>query len=173
MEYLEYFIPSVGIGFDMHAFDHEEGEQQHVMLCGVSIPHTHCLTAHSDGDVALHALTDAMLGSVAGGSIGTHFPPTDQQWKNAASIGFVKFAHDLIKEKRGRISNIDITIICQVPKIMPYATQMCQYLSNELQLDIDRINVKAVTTEKLGALGRKEGIAAQAVCCVLLPTKLS
>jgi 2-C-methyl-D-erythritol 2,4-cyclodiphosphate synthase len=167
---MKNFIPRIGIGFDIHAFNKQstQNEMQHVMLCGIAVPHIKSIIAHSDGDVALHALTDAMLGSIAAGSIGIHFPPTDPKWKDKASIHFVKFAYDLIKEKGGIISNIDMTIICQTPKIMPHTMQMREYLSNELNLGIDKINIKAVTTEGLGALGRQEGIAVQAVCCVLM-----
>ena len=156
----------IGIGFDMHAFGSKTKHQHSIHLCGVKINHTHPIIAHSDGDVALHALTDAMFGAIAEGSIGLHFPPTDPQWKNMNSMHFVKFANNLIKQKNYQISNIDITIICEAPKIMPYAVTMRNTIANAISLQLDQINVKAVTTEHLGALGRKEGIAAQAVCCI-------
>jgi 2-C-methyl-D-erythritol 2,4-cyclodiphosphate synthase len=154
----------VGIGYDVHAFDLKEGD--YVTICGIKIPHKYSLLAHSDGDVALHALTDAILGSVADGSIGVHFPPTDPKWKDVSSEEFVRHAHKLLLQRGYSVQNIDMTIICQAPKIMPYALQMRQNIARILDLQIDQINIKAVTTEGLGALGREEGIAAQAIVLV-------
>jgi 2-C-methyl-D-erythritol 2,4-cyclodiphosphate synthase len=154
----------VGIGYDVHAFDHSNGD--HVTICGIKISHKYKLLAHSDGDVAFHALTDAMLGSVAEGSIGVHFPPTDSQWKDVSSETFVRHAHKLVIQKGYEIQNIDLTIICQAPKIMPHALEMRENISKILNLKMDQINIKAVTTEGLGALGREEGIAAQAIVLI-------
>lgn len=152
----------IGTGFDVHAFDDKENQNNYVILCGVKIPYKYRILAHSDGDVALHALTDALLGSVAEGSIGQHFPPTDDKWKNCSSEVFLIHANNLIKTHKFAISNIDITIICQEPKIMPYALQMRQNIATILCINLNQINVKAVTTEGLGAIGRKEGVAVQA-----------
>ncbi|CAL7961132.1 2-C-methyl-D-erythritol 2,4-cyclodiphosphate synthase [Alphaproteobacteria bacterium] len=164
------FTYRTGIGFDVHGFDKSTiSEDNHVVLCGIQISHIYRLSAHSDGDVALHALTDAMLGAVAAGSIGLLFPPTDIQWKGASSKIFVKHANSAISERKGIISNIDMIIICEIPKVMPHALEMRENVANMLNLSLDQVHVKAVTTEKLGALGRKEGIAAQVVCTVMLP----
>lgn len=154
----------IGNGFDVHAFT--AGEQ--VTLCGIQIPHTQALAGHSDADVALHAITDALLGAIAAGDIGSHFPPSDPQWGGAASHIFLTHAADLIAQKGGRISNIDLTIICEAPKIGPHRDALRASLANMLSLDIDRVSVKATTTEKLGFTGRGEGIAAQAVAAVYL-----
>ena len=156
----------LGIGYDVHAFEIRNTIDSYITLCGIQIPHKNALIAHSDGDVALHALTDAMLGAIAEGSIGVHFPPTDNKWKNCDSEVFVKHANFLIKNKGYKIQNIDITIICQKPKIMSYAMDMRKNISSILNLEIDQINIKAVTTEGLGALGREEGIAAQAAVMI-------
>lgn len=154
----------VGIGYDVHAFDLTCGN--HITICGIKIPHKYRLVAHSDGDVALHALTDAILGSMAEGSIGIHFPPTDPKWKDVSSEVFVRHAHKLLSQKGYEIQNIDMTIICQAPKIMPYALQMREKIARMLNLETDQINIKAVTTEGLGALGREEGMAAQAAVLI-------
>ena len=154
----------VGFGYDVHAFDLKRGD--YVTICGIKIPHKYKLLAHSDGDIALHALTDAILGSVAEGSIGIHFPPTDPKWKDANSEEFVRHAQKLLIQKGYGIQNIDITIICQAPKIMPHALQMRENIARILDLETEQVNIKAVTTEGLGALGREEGIAAQAIVLV-------
>ncbi len=154
-----------GFGFDVHQF--EPGD--HVTLCGVDIPHTHRLKGHSDADAGLHALTDAILGAIGEGDIGTHFPPSDPQWKGAPSDIFLKKASDLVAGRGGRISNVDITLICESPKIGPFRLKMVSRLSEILDLEDDRISVKATTTEQLGFTGRGEGLAAQAVATVLLP----
>ena len=153
-----------GTGFDVHAF--EEGG--HVTLCGVKIPHSHTLSGHSDADVAMHALTDALMGTVAAGDIGKHFPPTDPQWKGASSDIFLKKAMELVKDAGGRVTHADITIICEAPKIGPHVDAMRQGLSQIMGIDTSRISVKATTTEKLGFTGRGEGIAAQATATVVM-----
>ncbi|MCW8915584.1 MAG: bifunctional 2-C-methyl-D-erythritol 4-phosphate cytidylyltransferase/2-C-methyl-D-erythritol 2,4-cyclodiphosphate synthase [Magnetovibrio sp.] len=149
-------------GYDVHRF--EDGE--HVTLCGVKIPHTQGLSGHSDADVALHALTDALLGCIGEGDIGQHFPPSDPQWKGASSDQFATHALDLIQKRDGHIVNVDITIICEAPKIGPHRARMVERVSEILQLSADRVSVKATTTEGLGFCGRKEGIAAQAMASV-------
>ena len=153
-----------GQGFDVHEF--EVGDA--VILCGVRIPHTKKLKGHSDADVALHALTDAMLGAVGDGDIGQHFPPQDNRWKDENSANFVDYALNIITGKGGRINNVDITIICEEPKITPHKQTMKDALARMLNLDSSRINVKATTTEGLGFTGRREGIAAQVVVTVLI-----
>lgn len=156
------WISRTGMGFDVHRF--EDGDAVH--LCGVRVPHDRKLAGHSDADVALHALTDALLGAIADGDIGQHFPPSDPQWKGAASHRFVEFARDRIRARGGIIDHVDLTIICEVPKVGPHRDAMRVALSTMLELDLDRISVKATTTEQLGFTGRREGIAAQAVATV-------
>lgn len=155
-----------GSGFDVHQL--VAGD--HVTLCGIEIPHSHKLLGHSDADVAMHALTDALLGAIGAGDIGTHFPPTDPQWKGAASHIFLEHARDLIAKRMGRIVHVDVTIICEAPKVGPHRQAMRETLARLLAVDIDRVSVKATTTEQLGFTGRKEGIAAQAIASVELPT---
>ncbi|MBV1885997.1 MAG: bifunctional 2-C-methyl-D-erythritol 4-phosphate cytidylyltransferase/2-C-methyl-D-erythritol 2,4-cyclodiphosphate synthase, partial [Parvibaculaceae bacterium] len=155
-----------GSGFDVHQFV----PGTHVTLCGIEIPHTHRLSGHSDADVAMHALTDALLGAIGDGDIGAHFPPTDPQWKGAASHIFLEHARDLINKRMGRIVHVDVTIICEAPKVGPHRDAMRANLARLLSLDLDRVSVKATTTEQLGFTGRKEGIAAQAIASVELPT---
>ena len=154
-----------GSGFDVHRFT----QGDHVMLCGVQVPHDHGLEAHSDGDVALHALTDALLGAIGAGDIGQHFPPTDPQWRRAESAVFVREAARLVRARGGRIGNIDITILCERPRIGPYREAMRARLAEILGLALDRTSVKATTTEKLGFTGRGEGLAVMATATVLLP----
>lgn len=154
-----------GFGYDVHRF--EPGES--VTLCGVAVPHDHKLKGHSDADVGMHAVTDALLGAIGAGDIGTHFPPSDATWKDAASQVFLSHADRLLKDRGGRIVNADITLICEAPKIGPHRAAMLKALSGILGLDSARISVKATTTEKLGFTGRGEGIAAQAVVTVELP----
>ena len=155
----------VGQGIDVHPFD--DGDA--VILCGVSIPYSQRLKGHSDADVAMHALTDAILGTIGEGDIGTHFPPSDPQWKGAASRIFLEKAVALLEAKRGIIANADITILAEAPKIAPHVPAMRDYLAPLLHLDPSRIAVKATTMEKLGAIGRKEGIMAYATVTVRLP----
>jgi 2-C-methyl-D-erythritol 2,4-cyclodiphosphate synthase len=146
----------LGNGYDVHAF--ETGD--HVILCGIRIPHTAKLKGHSDADVAMHAITDAIYGALAQGDIGRHFPPSDPQWKGAASDIFLKHAGDLAHDMGFTISNIDCTIICELPKIGPHANVMQDELARILDMDATRISVKDTTSEDLGFTGRKEGIAA-------------
>jgi len=154
-----------GSGFDVHRFRAGDG----VILCGVPVPHTHALDGHSDADVAMHALTDALLGAMAEGDIGSHFPPSDDQWRGAASDVFLSHAADLLMAKGGRIVNVDVTIICEAPKIGPFRAAMVDRLQDILGISKDRISIKATTTEQLGFTGRGEGIASQAVATIILP----
>jgi len=154
-----------GTGYDVHRF----GEGDHVMLCGVAIPHDRGLQGHSDADVGLHTITDAIYGAMAEGDIGRHFPPSDPQWKGAESHIFLRHAVTLAAEKGFWISNLDITLICEQPKIGPHAAAMQAQLSNITGLGTDRISVKATTSERLGFTGREEGIAAQAVVTLIAP----
>ncbi len=155
----------VGQGLDFHVF----AAGKSVWLCGVEIPHHKKLKGHSDADVALHALTDAILGAIGEGDIGTHFPPTDPQWKGAPSAIFLSKAYSLLRALNGQLANVDITILAEEPKISPHLSAMKTALANQLQLDPKRIAIKATTTEKMGAIGRKEGMAAHAVVTVRLP----
>ena len=154
-----------GTGFDVHAF----GPGTAVTLCGIEVPFTQGLVGHSDADVALHALTDALLGAVAAGDIGQYFPPSDPQWRGAASARFLKHAADLVTRQGGRIVNVDITLICERPRIGPYRDQMRARIADILGIAVHRVGVKATTTEKLGFTGRGEGIAVQAAAAVELP----
>ncbi|PJJ98271.1 2-C-methyl-D-erythritol 2,4-cyclodiphosphate synthase [Lysobacteraceae bacterium NML75-0749] len=153
----------IGQGFDVHAF----GEGDHIMLGGVHVPHTHGVKAHSDGDVVIHALCDALLGALALGDIGQHFPPSDMRWKDAASIDFLRHCQRLLAERGWRVGNADITVMCERPKVGPHAAAMRELLAAELDVLPDAISIKATTTEKLGFTGRSEGIAAMAVCLLM------
>ncbi|MEF9979134.1 MAG: 2-C-methyl-D-erythritol 2,4-cyclodiphosphate synthase [Thermomonas sp.] len=153
----------IGQGFDVHAF----GDGDHVMLGGVRIDHARGIVAHSDGDVALHALCDAILGALALGDIGIHFPPSDARWKGADSRAFVRHCDALARERGWRVGNCDITVICERPKVGPHAQAMRESIAADLGVDVDAVNVKATTTEKLGFTGRGEGIAAQAICLLV------
>jgi 2-C-methyl-D-erythritol 4-phosphate cytidylyltransferase / 2-C-methyl-D-erythritol 2,4-cyclodiphosphate synthase len=155
----------VGQGFDIHPFT----EGSAVTLCGVAIPFNRKLAGHSDADVAMHALTDAILGAIGEGDIGVHFPPSDPQWKGAPSSIFLARAVELVKAKGGLIANADISIIAEAPKISPHLAAMKQALAAVLTISANRIAIKATTAEKLGSLGRSEGIAAMAVALVRLP----
>ncbi|MEZ2332142.1 bifunctional 2-C-methyl-D-erythritol 4-phosphate cytidylyltransferase/2-C-methyl-D-erythritol 2,4-cyclodiphosphate synthase [Mesorhizobium sp. RCC_202] len=154
-----------GNGYDVHAF--EPGD--HVTLCGVAIPYDRKLSGHSDADVGLHALTDALLATCGEGDIGTHFPPSDPQWKGAASKIFVEHAAKLVRERGGRIANADITLICEAPRVGPHRAAMTQALVAMLGIAPERISIKATTNEKLGFVGRGEGIAAIATASVVYP----
>jgi 2-C-methyl-D-erythritol 2,4-cyclodiphosphate synthase len=149
----------IGQGFDVHAF----GDGDHVVIGGVRIPHECGVVAHSDGDVAIHALCDAMLGALALGDIGQHFPPSDMRWKDANSRDFLRHCNDLIAQRGWGVGNADITIVCERPKIGPHAQAMRECMAADLGVGIDAVSVKATTSEKLGFTGRGEGIAAQAV----------
>ncbi len=153
-----------GTGFDVHAFAPGDG----VWLCGVRVPHGAALAGHSDADVGLHALTDAILGAIGEGDIGDHFPPSDPRWKGAASARFVEHARDLVAARGGRIGHVDMTLICEAPKVGPHRAAMRAEIARLLGLDIGRVSVKATTTEGLGFTGRREGIAAQAVATVAM-----
>ena len=149
----------IGHGYDVHAF----GDGDHIMLCGVRIAHQNGLIAHSDGDVALHALTDALLGALALGDIGHHFPDDDPTFEGADSRQLLRQVIALVKARGFELGNADLTIVAQAPKLAPHITAMRQNLSEDLGSDIDLINVKATTTETLGFVGREEGIAVHAV----------
>ena len=153
-------------GFDVHRFAEAGGP---VMLCGVAVPHERGLEGHSDADVGLHALTDALLGCIAAGDIGQHFPPTDPQWKGASSDRFLAHAAELVAVKGGRIVHVDVTLICERPKVGPHREAMIARIAEILGLAADRVSVKATTTEQMGFTGRREGIAAQAMATVELP----
>ncbi len=155
----------VGLGVDVHRF--EPGTQ--VILCGVAVPHNQSLAGHSDADVGLHALTDAVLGAIGSGDIGTHFPPSDATWKDASSDQFLAHAVKLVTDQGGRIVHLDATIICEAPKITPHRDAMRSRIAEICGLDQSRISVKATTTEKLGFTGRSEGIEARAVATIELP----
>lgn len=154
----------VGTGFDVHRW----GPGASVWLCGVKIPHDRTLIGHSDADAGLHALTDALLGAIGEGDIGDHFPPSDPQWKGAASDRFLAHAADLIRRRGGRIVNVDVTLICEQPKVKPHRQAMRERLAELLTIPLDAVSVKATTTETLGFTGRGEGLAAQAACSVEL-----
>jgi 2-C-methyl-D-erythritol 4-phosphate cytidylyltransferase / 2-C-methyl-D-erythritol 2,4-cyclodiphosphate synthase len=154
-----------GQGFDVHAF----GPGDSVFLCGVEVTHSHGLVGHSDADVGLHALTDAVLGAIGAGDIGMHFPPSDPTWRGAPSHRFLSHAAGLVTAAGGVIAHVDVTLICERPKIGPHRDAMTARIAEILKLDRGRVSVKATTTEKLGFTGRGEGIAAQAVATVRLP----
>ena len=153
----------IGQGYDVHAF----GEGDHVMLGGVRVPHDRGVLAHSDGDVVLHALCDAMLGALALGDIGQHFPPGDERWRGADSRRFLRHCAQLIGERGYRLGNADITVVCERPKVGPHAAAMRAAIAADLGVDVEAISVKATTSEQLGFTGRCEGIAAMAVCLLL------
>ena len=154
-----------GTGFDVHRF----GPGDHVMLGGVRISHVNGLIGHSDADVLLHAITDAILGTIAEGDIGTHFPPSDPQWRGASSDRFLAHAVSLVHARQGKIAHVDATILCEAPKIAPHADAIRSRIAAVAGIDIARVSVKATTTEGLGFLGRGEGIAAMATATVRLP----
>lgn len=152
----------VGMGYDVHRFN----DGDHIILGGVTIPYERGLEAHSDGDVVLHALADAILGAAALGDIGKHFPDTDPNFKGADSRVLLRHVYNIVKEKGYKLVNADVTIIAQAPKMLPHVPAMRTNIAADLETDIDFINVKATTTEKLGFEGRKEGIAVQAVVLI-------
>ena len=153
----------IGQGYDVHAF----GPGDHVMLGGVRIAHAHGVLAHSDGDVAIHALCDALLGALALGDIGVHFPPGDARWRGADSREFLRHCAQLVHTHGFKLGNADITIVCEQPKVSPHAAAMRANLAQDLGCDVGKISVKATTSEKLGFTGRGEGIAAQAIALLL------
>jgi 2-C-methyl-D-erythritol 4-phosphate cytidylyltransferase/2-C-methyl-D-erythritol 2,4-cyclodiphosphate synthase len=154
-----------GQGFDVHAF----GEGDHVWLGGVQVPHDHGLVGHSDADVLLHAITDAVLGAIADGDIGAHFPPSDPQWRGAASDRFLRHAVERVAARGGRVAHIDATLICERPKVGPHRDAIRARIAEIMDLPLDRVAVKATTSERLGFTGRQEGIAALAMATVRLP----
>ena len=155
----------VGHGYDVHAF--EDGD--HVILCGLKIPHTRKLKGHSDADVGLHTLTDAILGALCEGDIGKHFPPTEDKWEGASSDIFLTHAAKLVADRGGQISHVDLTLICQAPKMRPHVDAMRENVASIIGVDVSRVSVKATTTEWLGFTGREEGIAATATATIRLP----
>src|ERR1700726_3975757 len=155
----------IGTGYDVHAF----GDGDHLMICGVRVPHSRGFLAHSDGDVGLHALVDAILGALADGDIGSHFPPSDRKWKGASSDRFLKYAVERVTARGGRIAHLDVTLICERPKIGPLRDAMRARIAEISGLDIARFAVKATTSERLGFTGREEGISATASATIRLP----
>jgi 2-C-methyl-D-erythritol 4-phosphate cytidylyltransferase/2-C-methyl-D-erythritol 2,4-cyclodiphosphate synthase len=158
-------LPRTGSGFDVHAI--EVGRP--LILCGVTVPHEWGLAGHSDADVGIHALCDAIYGALAEGDIGRHFPPSEAEWKDADSARFLRHAASRIAARNGMLANADVTLICERPKITPHAPAMIARVAELLGVEPDRISVKATTTERLGFTGRGEGIAAQAIATILLP----
>jgi 2-C-methyl-D-erythritol 4-phosphate cytidylyltransferase/2-C-methyl-D-erythritol 2,4-cyclodiphosphate synthase len=154
-----------GNGFDVHAF----ADGDHVMLGGVRIPHSHGVTGHSDADVALHALVDAILGALADGDIGSHFPPSDQQWKGASSDRFLAFACERVRARKGIIANLDVTVVCEAPRVSPHRDAMRARIAEIAGIAADRVAIKATTSEKMGFIGRSEGIVAIATATIRLP----
>ena len=154
-----------GTGYDVHAF----GTGDHLMICGVKVPHEKGFLAHSDGDVGLHALVDAILGALADGDIGAHFPPSDAKWKGAVSDRFLDDAVRRVRERGGRIANLEVTLICERPKIGPHREAMRARISEIAGVSVSRVSVKATTSERLGFTGREEGIAATASATIRLP----
>jgi len=157
----------LGQGLDVHAFG-PEGKADHILVGGVRIPYQCGVLAHSDGDVLLHALCDALLGAIAAGDIGHHFPDNDERWKDAESRTLLRECYRLVKAAGYQLANADICIIAQAPKMAPYLGRMRELIAADLEADISQISVKATTTEKLGFIGRKEGLAAQASVLLLL-----
>ncbi|TVS94920.1 2-C-methyl-D-erythritol 2,4-cyclodiphosphate synthase [Wolbachia pipientis] len=151
----------VGTGYDIHKFIKvQNGAESFIKICGVKIEHNMAIEAHSDGDVAIHAIVDAILGALGCGDIGEHFPPSSSEWKDCNSSHFLDFAAKKAKEKGYSVSNLDITIVCEEPKILPYKVEMKKFISKALEIDDEFVNIKATTAEKLGSIGRNEGIAA-------------
>lgn len=162
-------LPFIGMGYDVHAF----AKDRPLIMGGITIPHDKGLAGHSDADVVVHALCDAIYGALGEGDIGRHFPPSDNQWKGKDSLFFLEHAAKLISEYKGKFVNCDITIICEEPKITPHAQKMMDKLAGYLNVPAKRISIKATTTECLGFTGRKEGIAAVACVSIMLPEEHS
>jgi len=161
----EVLVTRVGTGYDVHAF----GPGDHVWLGGVRIAHDQGVVAHSDGDVALHALTDALLGALADGDIGTHFPPSDPQWRGAASAQFLAFAASRVRERGGRIDHLDLTIVCEAPKVGPHRDAIRVAIAIAAGIPVEKVAIKATTSERMGFTGRREGLAALATATIRLP----
>jgi 2-C-methyl-D-erythritol 2,4-cyclodiphosphate synthase len=155
--------PRIGLGYDVHAF----GPGDHVMLGGVRIAHSQGLVAHSDGDVALHALCDALLGALSLGDIGKHFPPSNERWRGADSRALLRHCRALIGERGYAVGNCDVVVVCERPKLAPHVDLMRERIAADLECAIDAVSVKATTSERLGFTGREEGVAAQAVVLVV------
>lgn len=158
-------VTRIGQGYDVHRW----GPGSSVWLCGVEIPHDQTLIGHSDADAGLHALTDAILGAIADGDIGDHFPPSDPKWKGASSDRFLVYAAERVALRGGRIINVDVTLICEQPKVKPHRLAMRERLAELLKLPLDAVSVKATTSEEMGFVGRNEGLAAQAVASIEMP----
>jgi 2-C-methyl-D-erythritol 4-phosphate cytidylyltransferase / 2-C-methyl-D-erythritol 2,4-cyclodiphosphate synthase len=158
-----------GNGFDVHAF----GDGDHVMLAGVRIPHARGVTGHSDADVALHALVDAILGALAEGDIGVHFPPSDPQWRGASSDRFLSFACERVRARSGMIAHLDVTVVCEAPRVGPHRDAMRARIAAIAGIPIGRVAIKATTSEKMGFTGRGEGLVAMATATVRLPWSAS
>lgn len=152
-----------GQGYDTHIF----GDGHHIWVGGVSIPHNRGVIAHSDGDVVLHALTDALLGAVGKGDIGDHFPPSDDRWKDAQSDIFLNHARKIVTDMGFNISNVDMTVIAELPKIGPHRENITKTIAGILDIEQERVSIKATTNEKMGSIGRGEGIAAMAICTLI------
>jgi 2-C-methyl-D-erythritol 2,4-cyclodiphosphate synthase len=152
----------VGQGLDVHAFIPGD----HIMLGGVRIPHNHAVAGHSDGDVALHALCDALLGALALGDIGEHFPPGDEAWLDADSLDLLARVRDMLRQRGWQTGNVDLTIACESPRVAPHALEMREAIALVLDIGVEQVSVKATTTEQLGFCGRREGIAAMAVALI-------
>jgi 2-C-methyl-D-erythritol 4-phosphate cytidylyltransferase / 2-C-methyl-D-erythritol 2,4-cyclodiphosphate synthase len=163
-------VTKIGIGYDVHRFKENDNleKDKYIILGGIKIPHTKYIEAHSDGDVLLHAITDALFGAIADGDIGEHFPPTDIKWKNADSKIFIEYACEKVRKLGGKIVNIDVVIACEKPKITPYKTQIKENIANMMQINAANIGIKATTTEKLGSIGREEGISVQAIANIII-----
>jgi len=159
------YVTRLGTGFDVHAFT----DGDHVCLGGVRVPHTRGVAAHSDGDVILHALTDALLGAIADGDIGVHFPPSDPQWRGASSDRFLAYAADRVRARGGLIDHLDVTLLCEAPRLGPHRETMRRRIAEIAGVQVSQVSLKATTTEKLGFVGRAEGLAAQAAATIRLP----
>lgn len=169
-EILETYETRIGQGFDVHAFDETQADS--IRLCGIDIPHDKRLKGHSDADVGLHTLTDAILGAIGEGDIGTHFPPSDNTFKNMDSAIFLERAMQLLREKGGELINADLTIICEAPKIGKHRAEIIKRMAEIMKVSENRLNIKATTTEQLGFTGRGEGIAAQASVSISMPKEI-
>jgi 2-C-methyl-D-erythritol 4-phosphate cytidylyltransferase/2-C-methyl-D-erythritol 2,4-cyclodiphosphate synthase len=159
------YVTRLGTGFDVHSFT----QGDHVWLGGVRVPHDHGVLAHSDGDVILHALTDAVLGALADGDIGVHFPPSDPQWRGASSDRFLAHAIERVRDRGGLVDHLDVTLLCEAPRLGPYREAMRARIAEIGGLRLDQVSLKATTTEKMGFTGRREGLAAQAAATIRLP----
>ena len=173
---LEYFkfmmqenrIYRTGLGIDVHRFSEPLEKDTMIKICGIEVPHNQSIIAHSDGDVGFHAITEALLGAMALGNIGQLFPPSDDKYKNMDSEYFLKYTSNELNKLNASISNIDVTIICEKPKIMPYSKQMRESIARIFAINVEQVSVKATTAEKMGSLGAQQGIAAQVVCNIIL-----